>query len=634
MPSSGTVGSVFAERVDYGTHAGIDINNFSAPLGTVPVYAPYAGTVARIYDAGYREVPATDPDAVQLCLRHENVRDATGMVWTEIYTWYLHMANSNGSTSYLSSWLMQGAAVKKGDLLGFQGNKPILGDPLNHLHFQIQNTDLNTYYNRPDGHAIDYAPFLGAPAKGTTVVADGPTSPSSNVDVVLIIDESGSMEWNDPLDKRKQASEAYLSASLPDDWLGVVGFGTTARVLKDLRRVGTYAWLIGAATSAIDSDGGSTNIRDGINAGYTVLDQGANTSRGAILLTDGLHNEGVLGTPWQSYVSRGWQIYTFGFGDADMSQLGQIATQTGDLSFTVEDVSELRCLFSALRARIAGVDPPPCEPVVVLPNRSIELQSDVPPGQGTATFTTSWMDSSSDIRTTLQAPSGRVIGRTTTAADVRHTLGSNHEIYTVTNPEPGRWQVSLCGLNVPSAGLEAIYGMSSVPAAPGNQSVWFESSPPLTAPGSTVPLKWGVAGGSACSDTYVRWDVVDRGIDGPYAHRTASQSSGSMRYFYEYVDVPAGAESVWVQACAVIDGSLYRSTPYRVKTLRAVDVGTAAYNWATDGTHWYAENTIPQNFTTTRWAGPHALPHARSRVPPMTGCTRQSVRAFSAFTAG
>src|SRR3990172_7919414 len=45
---------------------------------------------------------------------------------------------------------------------------------------------------------------------------------SANVDVMLIIDSSGSMSANDPANKRLDAAKAYLTASIDLDRVGVV----------------------------------------------------------------------------------------------------------------------------------------------------------------------------------------------------------------------------------------------------------------------------------------------------------------------------------------------------------------------------------------------------------------------------
>jgi len=458
IPSSGTVGYVYGDETSYGTHAGIDINNSSKAPGTVPVYAVYDGTVAAIYDDDFIHVSAGDSSAVMVCLRHENVTDASGNLWPDVYTWYMHMANSDGKASYIKPTLYEGAPVNRGELLGYQGNKAILGDAVTHLHFQVQKTSNNAFFKE----AIDYTPFIGPQKKGTQITADSELTGPGFVDAILIVDESSSMQTNDPGLKRLAASRAYVSASLGDDRVGVLAFATVPRLVSRLLKVGDSREALNAAIDEVGSSGSSTNIRDAISAACAELDNGASEHRGAILLTDGQHNKGTFGNPQQCFVDKGWPIYAFGFGSANMTLLSQIASETGGEATAIADVSSLLCEFAAVRAKMAGSTPEPCETHLIQPHTSTELEVQIPPGQATSTFTTSWVGS--DIQTTLQSPSGRQIDRETVADDVRHDLGANYEMYTVTNPEPGTWLVSLYGLDVPIGGEEAVFGMSSVPA--------------------------------------------------------------------------------------------------------------------------------------------------------------------------
>jgi hypothetical protein len=77
----------------------------------------------------------------------------------------------------------------------------------------------------------------------------------------------------------------------------------------------------------------------------------------------------------------------------------------------------------------------------------------------------------------LVSPSGRTIDRSTTAPDVSHDKGAAFEVYSVTNPEPGNWQVSLFGADVPVGGEDAVFGFSTVPAEGRPTSA---GSPPCT----------------------------------------------------------------------------------------------------------------------------------------------------------
>ncbi len=73
----------------------------------------------------------------------------------------------------------------------------------------------------------------------------------------------------------------------------------------------------------------------------------------------------------------------------------------------------------------------------------------------------SWVGS--DVVMTLTMPSGRMIGRDTFAPDVIHGLGAGFETYTILNPEPGVWEVTLFGADVPPEGEEVVLSYIALP---------------------------------------------------------------------------------------------------------------------------------------------------------------------------
>ena len=280
------------------------------------------------------------------------------------------------------------------------------------------------------------------------------------VDVALIIDSSGSMAWNDPDNKRLVAARAYLSASLSGDFVGVVDFDGSARLASPLLELPANKTTLVNAINTIDSIG-STNIGVGVQAGCDALinSPSGNTIKAAILLTDG---EGSFNQQDLCFSDRGWPIYTFGFGSANDQLLQDIASTTGG-EFARLPTSNFVCEFLRVRSKIAGVEPGSCSTLHIGPLEISIFVINVPPGQQQVSFSTSW--TGSDIEMTLISPSGRVIDRNTVAPDVVHDLGPTFEVYTVLDPEPGDWEVTLFGADVPASGEEVVFGFTSIPSS-------------------------------------------------------------------------------------------------------------------------------------------------------------------------
>lgn len=67
----------------------------------------------------------------------------------------------------------------------------------------------------------------------TTVHAQDP-APTDNVDVVLLIDNSGSMRWNDPQDLRIVAAKLFIDLASPGDQIGIIAFSSQYEVIAPL----------------------------------------------------------------------------------------------------------------------------------------------------------------------------------------------------------------------------------------------------------------------------------------------------------------------------------------------------------------------------------------------------------------
>jgi hypothetical protein len=89
-------------------------------------------------------------------------------------------------------------------------------------------------------------------------------------------------------------------------------------------------------------------------------------------------------------------------------------------------------------------------------------------------FSTSWPGS--DVAMTLRSPSGRVIDRATSAADLHHRVGPTQELYLVTDPEPGTWTIELYGANVQPAGEPTTLAVYETPRPNADPVASFTSS--------------------------------------------------------------------------------------------------------------------------------------------------------------
>ena len=113
------------------------------------------------------------------------------------------------------------------------------------------------------------------------------------LNLVLVIDKSGSMAAEDKMSRVKDSLLTMVNKLRPDDIISIVGFDSSAEVLFPAGQVGNGANVRRAIECL--APGGSTNLHSGLMVGYgqalRYFRPGA-TNR-VILLTDGIANTGV-----------------------------------------------------------------------------------------------------------------------------------------------------------------------------------------------------------------------------------------------------------------------------------------------------------------------------------------------------
>ena len=163
-----------------------------------------------------------------------------------------------------------------------------------------------------------------------------------NLDVVLTLDSSGSMQWNDPADQRKEAARQFISALIPGDRAAVVDFDDRGRLVTGLT---TDRAVATAAVGSIDSNGG-TDIGAGVRLGNSELIGGGDPDhlKAQIVLTDGVGNYDERLTAEAK--AAGIVIYTVSLGyDVDAGLLQRIAAGTGGTYYAVSNADGLPQVF-------------------------------------------------------------------------------------------------------------------------------------------------------------------------------------------------------------------------------------------------------------------------------------------------
>lgn len=457
-----------------------------------------------------------------------------------------------------------GDEVNRGDVLGTIVEQYWLGKPNHHLHWEIRNFyDANfvcdkssvigkgyTYPNRPSH-------FPGRTERYFDPSTYIRTYETENIAVVLIIDATGSMNDNDPDEKRIEAAEVFIQEAQIGDKIAIVSFNTEAlpvapltliesqqdkeELIQELEKIGSSGW---------------TNLNAGLNAGFEeLLNDSSNNKKSAIFLTDGVQEGSGPYDPksHEQYKEKGWPVYTVGLGAADVDLLNQIAAETGAEPRMLQDPNDLVAVYFEIKQQLTGGKVAHSSSILMTQGSSHQEKVSILNGQREATFFTAW--AGSEVSMSLTAPNGWRIDSTTTDRYVSHVKGNTYEIYSLEYPEAGQWSIDLYGVSLPSdgevvdirvatAGLSSVY-LPSICNRCGDLVTKPPSTPANPVPSSgasgqgvNIQLQWSgddPDGDLVTYDVYIGHDIHDAGALVCSNISDANCDSGTLQEGTEYV---------------------------------------------------------------------------------------------------
>ncbi len=172
------------------------------------------------------------------------------------------------------------------------------------------------------------------------------------VSLVFVIDISGSMDMENRLGLVKDSLRLLVERLRPDDSVGIVVYGSQARVelqpisARDKRRI----------IRIIDSlrTEGATNAEEGLRLGFRMALENYRfgTNNRVVLCSDGVANVGItdpdgLLEQVRGYVQEGISLSTYGFGMGNYNDvlMEQLANNGNGMYAYVDDALEARRLF-------------------------------------------------------------------------------------------------------------------------------------------------------------------------------------------------------------------------------------------------------------------------------------------------
>lgn len=266
-----------------------------------------------------------------------------------------------------------------------------------------------------------------------------------NMDVVLVMDNSGSMKKTDPQSLRIPAAQLFISLLDKDDRAAVVSFSEHASILQPLTMLHSKNGresLLGAARR-ITSDGKYTNLLEAFSSAAEMLSSDSNPDREQIivLMSDGMMDVGdpvrdkALTENLRDELAARMKhdtirVYAIAFTDlSDRSLLERIAKKTGGFYNLARSDRDFHLIFTSVFESLKSPEMLPLKGNSFLVDDSVDEVTIVATKE------------SPETGIQIVSPAGEDYAGNDLQAGIGWFVSNNFDMITIAKPAQGRWQL-------------------------------------------------------------------------------------------------------------------------------------------------------------------------------------------------
>ncbi len=179
----------------------------------------------------------------------------------------------------------------------------------------------------------------------------------SGVEVILVIDDSGSMTWHDGYNKRLEVAQSLIENLPSNSKVGVVKFASSTTVLTSNITSDKEVAKNYLTTNYFRSSGG-TYMYNAINSAFSLFETTEdNILKMMVVLSDGETSDiGKHSSIIKTASNKGVKIYTVGLGNSSSSYFTQylkpLANNTAGTFYLASDANQLEDIYSDINDKI------------------------------------------------------------------------------------------------------------------------------------------------------------------------------------------------------------------------------------------------------------------------------------------